>query len=139
MAGSLNFQGPPGEFISNGSRISLTAPGMMVSVIERDPQSLELTFQGNDGWELDLAAPDGKPLALGRYKGAQRYPFQEPRHPGLSLSGAGRACNTISGEFTVTRLVRDERQQIKEFTAEFAQRCGDNRQTLKGLVQIQGP
>jgi hypothetical protein len=139
MTGTLVFEGPTGEFVSGGRRVSISGPRKSVSMIERDTHSVELTFEGADGWELDLAAPDNQPLATKRYPAAQRYPFQDSAHPGLSLTGAGRACNSVSGEFTITSLVRDQVKHITLFAADFSQCCDDGKQILKGSVRVSSP
>jgi hypothetical protein len=135
LLGSLTFQGLSGEFVSAGHSVSLPA-GTLVSVTEPNPRSLELTFETHDGWELDLSAAQDSQLAPGTYKGAARYPFEEGNEPGLSLSGAGRGCNKVSGEFTVTKLRRDRENHLLELAARFTQRCDDGRQPVKGMVTI---
>jgi hypothetical protein len=136
MSGSLVFEGPPGEYVSGGKRVTLANPRAFIKVVERDPQSVELTFDGSDDWELDLAASTSETLGVKRYRAAQRYPFQDDGRPGLALTGAGHTCNTLSGEFTVTRLDRDQAGRLKELVAQFVQRCEDQTQSLRGTVQV---
>lgn len=52
-------------------------------------------------FSFDFVAPAGYALTPYRYTGATRYPFQELGEPGLSVSGDGRGCNTLTGFFTV--------------------------------------
>lgn len=42
------------------------------------------------------------------YEDATRFPFQEDFEPGLSVSGDGRACNTLTGQFQVLQLDYDK-------------------------------
>lgn len=135
MRGSLSIQGGPGEFVSGGMRITLP-PGTPVTVSAPDPRSLELSFATRDKWELSLAAPEGAVLAPGTYRGAVRYPFQAGSEPGLSLTGAGRGCNEVAGEFTVTRLRRDQGGRVVDLAVSFVQRCDDNRALLSGSVTV---
>jgi hypothetical protein len=137
LPGSLSFQGPPAEYISGGTTVSLPT-GTPVNVEEPSPRILELKFATQDDWELDLAAPEGGQLAPGTYGGAKRYPFQEGNEPGLSLSGAGRDCNEVNGEFVVTKLQRGGDGRVREFVASFAQRCDNGRQPLSGMVRVGG-
>jgi hypothetical protein len=112
-------------------------PGTPVIVKEPNPRIVELTFAAHDEWELDLAAPEGE-LALGTYSGAVRYPFQEGNEPGLSLSGAGRGCNEINGEFIINKLQRGGDGHVKELAVNFNQRCDNGRQPLRGMVTVGG-
>lgn len=137
MRGWLSFEGPAGEFISDGRRVSLSRPGPFIRVLERDPHSIELTFDGPDDWELDLAAPAPDTLSEKTYRGAQRYSFQDADHPGLSLSGSGRACNEVTGEFTITRLTRDSSKRLLRLDATFIQQC-DGQAPLRGQVHVEG-
>jgi hypothetical protein len=101
LRGSLSFQGPAGEFISGGTRVSLPS-GTPVTVAEPNSRSLELKFATRDGWELDLAVSEKERLAAGTYNGAARYPFQKGNEPGLSLLGA---CEAVAAALGNSRLV----------------------------------
>jgi hypothetical protein len=57
-----------------------------------------------ESWSVSFAAPEGQELTTGTYNGATRYPFNDPPDPGLSISGDGRGCNTLSGEFTISSI-----------------------------------
>jgi hypothetical protein len=105
-------------------------------VIEPDAQSIEITFDGKDGWELDIAAPNHETLAAKTYQRAQRYPFQDDGRAGLSLSGAGRACNEVEGKFTVTELDRNGAGEVTHLNVTFEQRCAGAQQSLQGTVQL---
>jgi hypothetical protein len=62
---------------------------------------------GNEEFTFDFAAPPGEVLKVGEYERAQRYPFQEPPHPGLAVWGSGRACNESTGRFRVKEITMD--------------------------------
>ena len=136
--GTLAFEGPPGEFVSDGHKISLP-PTTVVEVTEPDAHSLELSFGGPESWELDLSVPEGRQIEPGHYADAQRYPFQNAGLPGLALSGDGRACNEVSGEFTVTRIKRAATGRITSLTAAFTQACDGKSATLQGAVRLNTP
>lgn len=81
------------------------------------------TIDGNHWWYVDFAAPNGEPLAVGSYTGATRYPFQDLSEPGLSLSGDGRGCNTLTGQFDVTEAEYNPDGTPVVFDVTFEQHC----------------
>jgi hypothetical protein len=135
LRGTLCFAGPPGEFISGGRRVALPA-NTEVEVTQRDAKSLELSFAGADSWELDLSSPDASGIAQRRYTGVQRYPFQDSGRPGLSLTGSGKACNDVAGEFTVTVIQRDATGKLTGLAADFSQTCDGSPNALRGSVRL---
>ena len=52
-------------------------------------------------WDVNFAAPDDVELTKGFYQNATRFPFQSISSPGLSVTGLGRGCNTLTGNFDV--------------------------------------
>ncbi|MGC2224009.1 MAG: hypothetical protein WA624_17500 [Methylocella sp.] len=135
LRGALVYEGPPGEFVSGGRRVALSA-GTEVTVEQPDLHSVELAFTGPDSWELDLSVPDGSKIEQGRYMAAQRYAFEEAGRPGLSLAGAGRTCNEVSGEFTITMIARDASGKLAGLDAEFSQACDGSSKSLRGGVKL---
>lgn len=90
-------------------------------------------------WFLDIAAPEGAQLVPGAYEGAVRYPFQDPGQPGLSLSGDGRGCNTLTGRFDVLEATISRNGFIESFHARFEQHCEGAAAALFGEVRIVNP
>jgi hypothetical protein len=91
-----------------------------------------------DWWYLDMAAPSGQSLAPGTYTGATRYPFNGAG-PGLSLSGNGRGCNTLTGSFTVLDAVYGINGYVQTFDATFEQHCEGGDPAARGEVYIANP
>lgn len=99
----------------------------------------------NDGpssgswWYLEFDASD-LPIELGPgvYDDAERYPFQGPGHPGLSISGSGRGCNTLTGRFQIHEHVRDAAGLVRA-TATFEQHCEGGPNALRGCVHYARP
>src|SRR5260370_15611054 len=82
---------------------------------------VSVNFSGDTWWNLDFAAPGRVPLEPGTtYLNAARFPFQRDDQPGLSVSGAGRGCNTLTGQFTVNDIVYAG-DRIQSFAADFEQ------------------
>ena len=73
-----------------GGGVSGTAGFLTVSVTS-----------GAEWWHIDLAAPRGETLRPGVYHDAERAAFRTGRAPGLDVSGDGRGCNEVYGEFAV--------------------------------------
>lgn len=69
------------------------------------------------------------------YEGATRYPFQSPTTPGLSVSGTGRGCNTLTGRFDVLEAVYGADGSVQRFAANFEQHCEGGTAALRGSVR----
>lgn len=103
----LYMNSEPGDYIGGGREHLYTfqdahirASGNYDSGVSGAVDSID----GSHWWYLDFAAPDGQPLEVGSYTGAARFPFQETTQPGLSVSGDGRGCNTLTGQFDVAEI-----------------------------------
>ena len=83
-------------------------------------------------WSLDFSAPEG--LALGRhYGGARRYPFTPLN--GLSVSGEGGGCNTLTGRFAILEIAIGSDGAVERFAADFEQHCEDAVPALFGIIR----
>ncbi len=87
-------------------------------------------------WWLDFAAPRGTTLSRGKYRSAERFPFQLPERPGLSVSGEGRGCNELTGEFTVYAIEIAPDDSVNRFEASFEQHCEQSPLALRGRVAV---
>ncbi|BBM04124.1 hypothetical protein [Microbulbifer sp. GL-2] len=85
-------------------------------------------------WTLNLAAPGDEEIKVGNYLLAERFPFQGADKPGLSFSGQGRGCNTVSGEFEVYQVSYDDDGDLTSLHAGFEQHCEGGDPSLKGIV-----
>jgi len=99
--------------------ITLTtdSPGGVSLAIQENP------FPSKDWWYLDLYAADGDTLVPGTYEGATRYPFNAGDEPGLSFSGNGVGCNTLTGRFTIHELTRGAGGELTSLSASFEHHC----------------
>jgi hypothetical protein len=88
-------------------------------------------------WDLDFSSEQlGMPLTTQVYNNAERWPFQPPNVPGLSVDGDGRGCNQLSGRFQIHRLVMNG-TTLKEFLATFEQFCEKQpSNVLRGCVHV---
>jgi hypothetical protein len=87
-------------------------------------------------WYLDLAAPRGQRLAIGKYENARRYPFQPVTQPGLSFAGSGRGCHTLTGRFEIQSIVLGPGDTVDRLQATFEQSCEGGSPALSGRVSI---
>jgi hypothetical protein len=101
----LYYRSDPGDFIGNGqTRLYSAADSTFTKSPSSDPSYFGVDVRGNGettSWRLDLKAPSSLTLVDGVYGAARRYPFQAAGEPGLNFSGAGRGCNTLTGQFEI--------------------------------------
>lgn len=141
-AGSLSFNGDPGDFITGGQSYSYSvAAGDSFQVASEDGNHVQVSVRATNGdwWDLNLAAPSGQTLTPGDYQGAIRYPFQAPSQPGLDLSGNGRGCNTVTGSFTVQQAAFGPHGYVQTFDATYEEHCEGGTPALRGDVHITNP
>jgi hypothetical protein len=85
-------------------------------------------------WYVEFSSQQlGQDLAIGEYLDAERYPFESPATPGLSVSGDGSGCNTLSGKFTITDLAWRGSALLRA-TAAFEQHCEQGVAALRGCI-----
>jgi len=127
----FEFVSAPGDYIGGGQTVVLT-PAQVTFNVQAAPGGSVVSFQmtnfSGSGpfifWYLDLAAPNGVPLAVGLYPNATRYPFQAPDSPGLSVVGNGAGCNQDFGQFEVLEIAYDLNSgTLSKFAANFTQSC----------------
>jgi hypothetical protein len=133
---SLNSQ--PGDYIGQGEQRTLTVADGWFSANNNFDNGVSLSFHGNDPsvwWYLDFAAPGNLRLAPGVYEHATRFPFQQPAAPGLSVSGEGRGCNTLTGRFEVFEATYGPSGEVLTFAADFEQHCEGAGPALSGSIR----
>ena len=139
---SLSFVSDPGDYIGGGQSRLFTIDTASFSVRgNQDGRYVGVTvfpFAGGF-WFVDLAAPEGARLDPGSYEGAIRYPFQAPDQPGLSVSGDGRGCNTLTGRFDVLEAKFGPGGYVERFHATFEQHCEGATGALRGEIFIVNP
>jgi hypothetical protein len=87
-------------------------------------------------WTVELAAPAGEQLKPGVYRNAERAAFRTGRSPGLDVSGDGRGCNEVYGQFSVNQIETDTSGAITVLDASYTQHCENaDAPALKGVVK----
>ena len=132
----LDFQSQPGDYIGQGLTQNFSPIDGHFTARSNYDNGISLSFTGNDNWNLDFSAPGNVPLTLGTYTGAMRFPFQNAGSPGLSISGAGRGSNTLTGQFNVTNLVYGTGGTVQQFAASFEQHSEGATPALFGQVSF---
>lgn len=133
----IDFRSDAGDYIGQGLwRSWFGVDGTFTpSYTYGDTSNVQIRFDGGPtNWSLQFHSPSG-PLVPGTYTGATRFPFQASGVPGLSVSGSGRGCNTLTGEFTVHELVASPSGTIERFSADFEQHCEGGAAALRGSVR----
>lgn len=132
---SLILQSEPGDYIGQGQTKTFDSQDGTFTTFMNFDNGVSVLFFGNAGefWFLDFAAPNNQLLQVGDYEGATRFPFQALSEPGLSISGEGRGCNTLTGSFEVLKVAY-QGNQVTEFAATFEQHCEGATPALFGFI-----
>jgi hypothetical protein len=87
-------------------------------------------------YTFDFSGIGIRPLKVGPYPNATRYPFNDLTKPGLSISGDGRGCNELTGSFRIYELERDITGVVTHFSASFIQYCDGGTTPLTGRINF---
>ena len=137
---SLTMSSDAGDYIGQGQTYNYTPVEGAFSAQVNYQGGVSISYTGNNyshWWYLDFAAPNGAPLTSGTYFGAIRFPFNSgvPGLSGLSVSGDGRGCNTLTGSFNVLQVEYGPNNTVNAFDATFEQHCEGAPAALKGEIR----
>ena len=134
---SLSMTSDQGDYIGQGQTYLYTpTDGTFNASVGINNNNVSFFFNTptfDHFWSLDFAAPNGAPLTPGTYLNATRHPFQATTVPGLSVSGDGRGCNTLTGSFQVLQAVYGPANTLVAFAYD-----EQGRLTLLGHVDSRG-
>jgi hypothetical protein len=131
----LKLTGDPGEPLTGGQTYLFTLADGTFFMNHNSPNAANARFtSATQNWSLDFAGGFQRTLLPGVYLGAVRYPFQSNNSYGLSISGNGFGCNTITGDFRVRKIVYNG-NQISELWATFEQHCDGAVPALRGELR----
>ena len=95
---------------------------------------LTIRVNGDETWSGDFVLPDTyTQLEAGTYNNLSRFPFHDTSVGGLSWSGEGRGCNTLTGEIVINSVVYDGTTLV-EIDLEFTQYCEGGVPALHGDI-----
>ncbi len=132
------FRSDVGDYIGGGASVSQTG-NVRVTSGAAGRVAFELSDNRELGaWRAEFAPKEGvETLTAGRYEDAIRYPFHDSQHPGLSIGGKGRGCNTLRGSFTIHELEYLSASGLSRFSVTFEQRCEGGPAALRGVINFQ--
>jgi hypothetical protein len=134
---SLYMVSDPGDYIGGGRQYFFTPVDGDFFTRQNVHQGASLIFfSPHHNWFLDFAAPADALLAVGRYEGATRYPFQDSSRPGLDVGGDGAGCNQSVGLFDIKQVVYKPGGGIDALWATFEQHCESAVPALRGELRI---
>ncbi|HEX3782520.1 MAG TPA: hypothetical protein VHX38_22880 [Pseudonocardiaceae bacterium] len=151
LSGTIRYQAQPltysytsdqGDYIGAGTSQTYYNDTTTFGLTGTASGGIELSVSGlGDDWQINLVPPTGQTLQAGQeYDNAQRWPFQPAGVPGLSITGDGRGCNTLTGSFTINDLVTDANGTVLGLAATFTQHCEGAAPALHGTIEyLAGP
>jgi hypothetical protein len=130
----LAMSSQQGDYIGAGGQYLITlSDGVFTPT--NSANVVLFSINNGDGWNADFAGPTTARLGVGDYENAQRYPFQPAGTPGLSIFGAGRGCNTLTGNFQVLQAGYNSSNVLQSFSANFDQHCEGAAPALFGWLR----
>ena len=131
------FNSEKDDYIGQGETRVWASGSFSSNSTQDKPNVVSINFTSDENWwNLDFAAPENQTLSVGSYTNATRYPFQESNENGLSVSGSGRGCNTLEGQFEVLEISYDADGKLSSFAATFEQHCEKADPALFGTVSF---
>jgi hypothetical protein len=136
---TITLESDEGDYIGQGLSYSYTDDTADIQYSRNYDNGITVNIrnlpnQPSNWWTLNLAAPDNAEIQPGVYSGVERFPFQTPGNPGLSFSGNGRGCNTLSGGFEVEEVSYDGAGKVLSLNANFEQHCEGVDAALRGTI-----
>ena len=135
---SLTLNSDAGDFIGLGQFFFFSGSDGTFTAQKNFDGGVSIAFRTpffEHFWSLDFAAPNNQLLTVGTYSGAARFPFQNLSQPGLSVTGDGRGCNTVTGSFQVLEVAYGVGDTIDAFDAVFEQHCDGAVPALRGEIR----
>ena len=122
-----------GDYIGGG-RTYLYTPATANLTVRTSPSYMSMSVRGDQEWSGDFQAMSSvSELRPGYYSDLSRYPFNNALKGGLSWSGEGRGCNTLSGWFAVD-AVTYKSGVLTSIDMRFEQHCEGGASALRGQI-----
>jgi len=128
-----------GDYIGGGQTRTYTPANATLNVSGSGAR-LSVSVNGATWWSGDFVGMNSIPrLKVGYYPNLKRFPFHNPAKGGLSWSGDGRGCNTLTGWFVVNAVTYDAGGTLKAIDLRFEQHCEGTGPALYGKVHWTAP
>lgn len=132
----LHFDSDTGDYIGAGKHEVWTLVESNIS-ISGDASYLRAYVSGRgDDWQLWFRAPSNGSLHVGTYLRAERAAFVTGKAPGLDVFGSGRGCNTVSGQFQITKLTWTSSGTVADIDVLFEMHCEGGTAALRGELWV---
>jgi len=126
------LQSEQGDYIGQGQTLTYT-PAVAAISVSAVCNRLTIVV-GNQTWRGDFQGMSGTvQLQPGYYGNLERYPFHNPAYGGLSWSGGGRGCNTLTGWFVVDGVTYNS-GTLGAIDLRFEQHCEGGAAALHGQI-----
>jgi hypothetical protein len=123
----------PGDYIGGGRAYLYTLADAII-VVEANGGHLSLNITGDESWFADFQLPNTLTrLERGTYSGLSRFPFHNQAVGGLSWSGEGRGCNTLTGSMVI-EAVTYRNGDLSLIDLRFEQHCEGQTPALRGVI-----
>ena len=131
---AVYLESDPGDYIGGGQRRVFTSADSLFT-LTASGASLRLRLTGDQDWDGEFVGMNTLArLERGYYGDLSRFPFHNPVKGGLSWSGEGRGCNTLSGWFVIDSISY-EGAQLTAIDLRFAQHCEGGSAALRGRIR----
>ena len=132
----LRFQSDSQDYIGAGKNELWTLVESNFT-IRGDSSDAQASASGKgDWWQLEFRAPSNGLLKVGTFINAERAPFVTGKAPGLDISGSGRGCNTLRGQFEIKSVKWASGGEIVAIDVVFEQHCEGGAPALRGELWI---
>jgi hypothetical protein len=129
----LHLESDTGDYIGGGATYDYTQANAFLNVSATGGH-LTVGVTGDQGWYGDFQAMSTLTrLEPGYYANLRRFPFQNPIRGGLSWSGEGRGCNTLTGWFVVDAVTYSG-STLTSIDLRFEQHCEGGGPALHGQI-----
>lgn len=140
IEGNFTVSGDEDDYVTGGSTYTYSPEtGDIFNIIAHENlRGVSVwidAYNSSDNWSMDLQAPSGETLVVGEFLNATRYPFNSAG-PGVSISGNGRGCNTLTGSFVIVHSSFGPNGEVNRLEATFEQHCEGGSTALRGSVKI---
>ncbi|MES2627279.1 MAG: fibronectin type III domain-containing protein [Pseudomonadota bacterium] len=121
------------DYIGGGRTYEYTKANAQISIGGSGNQ-LSVDVNGDESWFAEFVLPAGQSTwQPGTYTGLTRWPFHDSEKGGLSWSGEGRGCNTLTGSITVTSATYND-GSLDSIEMSFVQNCEGGSSALRGTI-----
>lgn len=130
----IDLDSDAADYIGGGRDYSYSNANAVIAV-GAEGARLSIGIHGDEWWNATFQLPAAfARLEKGTFAGLERFPFHDADKGGLSWSGDGRGCNTLSGSFTISYVEYDQDSTLTAVDLSFEQHCDGATPALRGTI-----